>query len=129
MRGGLFVVALCALGCAGPPPLPPTAVIDATPDVICAGDDFGTVIELSSARSAAALSLVPAPPDPGAPPLEVAWYLDGAAHRVVAGSSTSPRLSVTTSGDRPLHVLLTVRDGEGGEATSLATVGVEACEP
>lgn len=128
MRWGC-ALALCALGCAGPPPRPPTAVIDATPEVLCVGDDFATVITLSGARSSAALSLVPAPPDPSAPPLEFAWYLDGAAHRLVSGSTSSRELSVTASGDRPLHAMLTVRDAEGGEATSLVTVGIEECMP
>lgn len=125
----LSALALCALGCAGPPPRPPTAVIDATPEVVCTGDGFSTVIELSGARSSAALSLVPAPPDPSAPPLEFAWFIDGAAHRVVSGTMSSRELSVTTSAERPLHVMLTVRDGEGGEATSLVTIGIEDCAP
>lgn len=125
----LVVLALPALGCAGPPPHPPTAVIDATPETVCRGDAFATVIELSGARSSASLSLIPAPPDPSAPPLEFEWLLDGAEHSIVAGSATSPRLSVRTAGDRPLHVALTVFDGEGGDATSLLTVGLAECAP
>jgi hypothetical protein len=123
------LVLLLALGCAGPPPHPPTAVIDTTPDTVCRGDAFATVIELSGARSSASLSLIPAPPDPSAPPLEFEWLLDGAEHAVVAGSLTSPRLAVTTAGDRPLHVTLTVFDADGGDATSLVTVGLAECAP
>lgn len=125
----LAALALFALGCAGPPPDPPTAVIDATPGTLCRGDAFATVVELSGARSSATLSLVPAPPDPSAPPLEFLWYLDGTEHRVVDGSLSSARVSVVARADRPLHALLTVRDGLGGEATSLLSVGIEECAP
>ncbi|MBX3268783.1 MAG: hypothetical protein KF729_00895 [Sandaracinaceae bacterium] len=129
MRRVLGAVLGCALGCAGPPPHPPTAVIDVSPATLCAGDDYRTVLSISGARSSADLSLLPAPPEPGAAPLAFAWALEGAAHVVVAGSRSAPQLSVTSAGDRPLHVVLTVRDDEGGEATSLRTVALVECAP
>ena len=93
-------------GCAGPPPAPPTALIDASPSSICRGDGHRTVIELSGARSSAGLSLVSAPPDPSAPPLEYTWRLEGAEHVIAAGSTPEESLDVTSSGERPLHVTL-----------------------
>lgn len=118
---GLF----CFLvSCAGPPPRPPTSVIDADPEILCAGDEFATPLRISGARSSAALSLVPGPPDPDAAPLEYGWALDGAAYRVLAGDLGSRELTLTTSGDRPLHVTLTVYQADGGEATTRRTIGL-----
>ena len=120
----IALATLLLAGCAGPPPDPPTAVIDASPDELCEGDGFSTVIALSGARSSGRLSLVPAPPDPSAPPLVFRWDLTGAVHHVVSGSLDSRELEVVASGDRPLHVSLTTATIDGGEATSLLTIGV-----
>jgi len=125
---GMVTVALCALGCAGPPPHPPTAVIDARPATVCEGDDYATVLELSGARSSSALSLVPEGADPDAP-LRFDWALEGADHELVAGSLVGPELSVVTAGDRPLHVALTVTNADGGQATSERTVALAECDP
>jgi hypothetical protein len=119
------LVSLCLLAaCHGRPPTPPTAVIDATPDGVCAGDAFSTVIDVSGARSASVLSLVPAPPDPDAPPLAYEWRIEGADHEIVAGALDEAELSLVSDGLRPLHLTLTVTDVEGGTATSLRTVGL-----
>lgn len=125
---GVATLALCALGCAGPPPHPPTAVIDARPARVCAGDDYATVVELSGARSSNYLSLVPEAADPDAP-LEFEWSLEGADFEIVTGSLVGPALSVVTAGDRPLHAVLTVTNAEGGQATSTRTVALVECDP
>lgn len=114
---------LAVLGCASPPPAPPTAVIDATPSEVCVGDRFATPITLSGARSAGRLSLVPAPPDPSMP-LDFAWELEGDAHELVAGRLDGPELTVRMAGARPLHVTLRVTSFEGGVAESLRTIGI-----
>jgi hypothetical protein len=124
----IALATLLAAGCAGPPPDPPTAVIDASPEELCSGDGFATVIALSGARSSGRLSLVPAPPDPSAP-LTFRWDLTGAEHHVVSGDLDARALEVVASGDRPLHVSLTVTSSEGGEATSLRTIGVNVPIP
>jgi hypothetical protein len=116
-------MALCA-ACAAPPAAPPTAVIDAAPSSICEGDAFTTPIDISGVRSSARLSLVPSPPDPDAPPLSYAWLIEGADFTILSGALDQAELSVVTAGDRPLHVTLTVTNGDGGEATSLRTVGL-----
>lgn len=125
MRGGCAGgIALALVACAGPPPSPPTAVVDLRPGAICAGDDYATPIVISGARSSSALSLVPAPPDPGAAPLTYRWDLRGDAFALDAGSLDGPELTVRVLGERPLHASLTVIDEDGGEATSLATLGL-----
>lgn len=116
-------------GCGAPPPGAPSAVIEADPLAVCEGDGFRTPIRLDASASQPRLTLVPVPPDPEAPPLRFDWALAGAAHHVVGGSPTGPELTVTTSGARPLHVTLTVRDAEGGEATALETVAITARDP
>ncbi len=87
------------------------------------------MVELSGARSSASLSLVPSPPDPSAPPLEFTWRLEGAEHVIVTGSTLESALSVRTDGVRPLHVTLTTMNLDGGEATSLTTIGLDECSP
>ena len=99
-------------------------MITANPDTVPLGDDHQTVIELDAYNSAPRLSLVPVPPDPEEPPLDYEWRLTGAEHHIVDGSRTGPELQVTVRGDRPLHVELTVRNRDGGEATSLKTISV-----
>jgi len=125
---GVVTLALCALGCAGPPPHPPTAVIDARPAQVCEGDDYATVVELSGARSSNVLSLVPEGADPDAP-LAYEWSLEGADYELVSGSLVGPTLSVVTAGDRPLHAGLTVTNADGGHATSTRTVALAECDP
>lgn len=122
-------IALACCGCAAPPAHPPTAVIDVSPEVICVGDDHATTVTFSGARSSDHLSLMPSPPGPDEPPLEFRWALEGAQHVVVGGDLTSPEISVTTAGDRPLHAELTVVDAEGGVATSLRSLAIGDCAP
>lgn len=119
----MLVVAL-AIGCGGPPPTPPTAVIDASPGEVCTADAFTTPITLTGARSSLRLSLVPAPPGPDDPPLEYAWRLEGDAHRVIDGALDEDSLTVLMAGERPLHVSLTVTTFEGGIAETLRSIGV-----
>lgn len=128
MRRRVSIAVLCC-GCAAPPVHPPTAVIEVEPPVLCVGDDHRTTVTFSGARSSDHLSLMPSPPGPDAPPLEFSWVLEGAQHVVVGGDLTSPEISVTTAGDRPLHAELTVVDADGGEATSLRSLAIEACPP
>ncbi len=115
----------CCIGsiaCVGPPPAPPTAVVDLTPSSVCAGDAFATAIAISGARSASRLSLVPTAPEPGE--LTYAWQLDGAEHWIESGALNAPDLVVRMAGDRPLHVSLTVTTADGGEAQTLRTIGI-----
>lgn len=123
-RAPIWLGLIAAFGCAGPPPVPPTAVIDASPEEVCAGDAYSTRIVLSGARSAERLSLVPAPPGPGDPPLSYAWELDGDARHVIAGELDEDELTVVMAGERPLHVTLRVTTIDGGEAETLRTIGV-----
>src|SRR5688572_24724206 len=94
------------------------------PESVCAGDRFSTLIEVSGARSAARLSLVPSPPDPDAPPLVFEWLIEGDEFEIVEGAIDEPELAVAVAGDRPLHLTLTVINGEGGVAETLRSIGV-----
>ncbi len=125
MRLGVWPwLVLAAVGCAGPPPDPPTAVIDASPNAVCVGDAYRTPITLSGARSAARLSLVPAPPGPDEPPLTYAGQLEGDHYAVLDGALDTDALTVAMAGERPLHVTLTVTTEDGGEAETLRSIGV-----
>jgi hypothetical protein len=115
---------LSCSACGSGPSDPPMAVIQASPAAICEGDDYQTVIGLDGRRSTSGLVLLPGPPDPDEEPLEFRWRLEGADHRIESGSLRAPALGVSTAGDRPLHVWLTVRNGAGEEATALATVAL-----
>jgi len=116
--------AVLGLSCGSPGPLVPTAVITATPGDVPLGDDFSTVVELDASLSSHSLSLVPVPPDPDEPPLQFEWHFSGSQYEVVQGSATDTEIHVTMAGDRPLHVELTVINGDGGIATSLRTITV-----
>lgn len=122
-RLSIAAAALC-LGCGEPPPPSPSAVINVTPSSVCLGDDFATEIALDAKDSQARLTLVPVPPGPDDPPLDFSWSFAGAEHRVIEAEPTGIALTVTTRGDRPLHVSLRVRNTDGGEATALASVAV-----
>jgi hypothetical protein len=117
-------VALLALGCIGAPPDAPAAIILIAPGSICAHDGFRTAIELDGSRSAPDLTLVPVAPDPDEPPLAFEWRLEGAAHRIEAGGLDRERLVVRADGERPLHVTLTVTNGDGARATSVRSVSI-----
>ncbi len=118
----LVVALACLWGCGSPPPAPPTAVIDADPASVCYGDGFATTVKLSAARSSPALALVPQPVPEGAPPLAFEWSFSGAA--VVVKLRYADGIDVATAGDRPLHVRLSARAADGGEATTLHTVPI-----
>ena len=123
MRALRAAVLALACACAGPPPDPPTAVVDASPTEVCAGDGFRTPIEITGARSSARLSLVPEPADPDAA-LRYRWSLEGSAHELVEGSLDAVALTVVMEADRPLHATLTVTGPEGGVAVTTRSLGV-----
>lgn len=122
-------VALLALGCIGPPPDAPAAIILIAPGSICEHDGFHTAIELDGSRSSPRLTLVPVAPDPEEPPLEFEWRLEGAAHHIEEGALDGARLVVRADGERPLHVTLTVTNGAGARATSMRSVSITVPEP
>lgn len=103
-------------------------MIDASPTEVCAGDAYTTPIALSGARSAERLSLVPAPPAPGATPLVYEWTIEGDAHVIVSGALDAPELTLRMAGERPLHATLTVTNAEGGVAETLRTIGITFAE-
>lgn len=117
---------IATLGCAcnGPPPPAPSPVIMATPSTVCLGDDFKTVITLDGTQSSAVLALEPLTFDGGAPPLTYAWTLAGSAYRIVSGTLTASKLTVTIAGNEPLQIDLLVQNTTGGSADSTATISV-----
>lgn len=123
----VILVSLCVDGCGAPPPDPPTAVIQANPETICLGDNHQTQITLNAHESAPRLALVPLPSEDD-DVLLYDWTMSGAAYEVIEGTLTGPELVVTTVGDRPLHVRLTVTNSEGGEARSLKSINVVPLE-
>ena len=123
--GALLVAWLAALvGCAGPPPPVPTSVIVLTPSASCVNDGFTNLVTLSGATSSARLSLMPGPPEPGAPPLLFHWTLSGDEHVIVGGGLELAVVEVVVAGERPLVVELEVDDQLGGIAESIRTVGL-----
>ncbi len=125
--------ALASGACSATPPPATSAVILATPTSVCFGDDYRTPITLDGTQSTPTLTLVPAPPGPGAPSLSYAWTLGGSAYRFVGpdggdaaapGSLTSDRLTVAIKGDRPLEVGLTVTTAQGGTGSTSTTIAV-----
>lgn len=123
-EAGLGLFACGVIACGAPPPDPPTAVVRATPSSVCLGDDFATPIRLDASESAAGLTLVPVPPPEDAPELSYAWAFSGAEVRELGRGEAGVTVDVATAGDRPLHVQLTVRTAQGGEATTLHTVPI-----
>ncbi len=124
MLGRVVLVSLLLLACGGPPPDPPSAVVALSPATLCEGDAHHTEVLLDGSNSSVHLTLVPVAPDPDEAPLRFAWTLSGAAAVITAGTLTSDALAVTSPGDRPLHVALTVTNGAGGTATTLRTVSI-----
>lgn len=123
-RRGLAAFLSCLVGCAGPGPDEPSAVIDLVPETVCEGDGHTTEILIDGRASSAHLALVPVPPAPGDAPLVFSWRLSGGETRVVSGGLDRDRLVVTTDGDRPLHVSLSVTNGEGGVAEHVRTLSI-----
>ncbi len=121
---GACLLLLAAPGCGEMPPPPPAVVIRASPEALCLGDDFRTEIALDGLGSTPHLTLIPVPPPQDAPPPEYQWALSGARHRVVGGDLDGPEVSVTSAGDRPLHVTLRVRVPGGGEGTAERSIPV-----
>lgn len=115
--------------CGAPAPGAPSAVVTSDPEAVCLGDDYRTPIVLDASDSAPRLTLVPAMPDPDAPPLGFEWDLSGSAWALLEGDLDGERLVVAIAGDRPLHVELTVREPGGGVATTLHTVAVTEPDP
>lgn len=109
--------------CGSPPVDPPTAVVRADPASVCLNDNHATDVHLSGADSTPGISLVPVERDEDAS-LAFEWALSGAEHRVVSRDPTGVELVVTTKGDRPLHVELTVENAAGGRATTLLSLPI-----
>lgn len=132
LRGGVLAfVSAFVLACGGPPPDTPSAVIALSPATICEGDAHRTEITIDGRSSSRHLSLVPLPPEDASsamgdagPSLLFAWSISGAEHTITDGTLSSDLLHVTSAGDRPLHVQLTVTNRVGGTATSLRTVSI-----
>jgi hypothetical protein len=122
----LAVAGLVVAGsaCSGPPPPASSPVIIATPTTVCVGDDYKTHILLDGTQSSATLTLVPSPAAANAPPLQYLWTLTGSAYRIVSGTPTSEKLTVTIAGDQPLQVDLNVQNNSGGSSDSTATISV-----
>ncbi len=125
----IWAVAVAALGavvlgCGSAPPDPPTAVIRAEPASVCQADDFSTTIQIDASGSTSGLALVPVPPGEDDPPLSFSWSFSGAAYEELGRDPTGVDLQLTTAGDRPLHIGLTVRNAAGGEASTLHTLPI-----
>jgi hypothetical protein len=99
----------------------PTAVVRTRPSSVCLHDDHRTTVVVDASESAAGLTLVPVPPAEDAPELAFAWSFAGDAHEL-ASEPTEVEVSLTTAGERPLHITLSVTNALGGTATSLHTL-------
>jgi hypothetical protein len=127
------LVAGSLVGCGSAPTDPPTAVVHATPGSVCLDDGHATTVRVDASDSQAGLALVPVPPAEDEPPLIFTWAFSGAEHRELGRDAGEVEVTLTTAGDRPLHVDLTVRSASGGEAHTLFTLPItlpsvpEAC--
>ncbi|MGH7330791.1 MAG: hypothetical protein ACREJX_20775, partial [Polyangiaceae bacterium] len=103
----------------------PSAVIEADPKSICAGDNYATSITLNAKESAPHLTLVATKPDPNEPPLQFTWSFAGAPMLYGTGyDEHTPITIVQTTGDRPLEVTLHVANGEGFSTDALTTIAI-----
>lgn len=127
-RAVAAVVVAIVAACGAPPPDSPSAVIRIDPEHVCEGDGYATEIAISGRESAPRLSLVPVPPGPDDPPLTYAWSFSGGSILILEGDLDDPELRIATAGDRPVHVELTVGNGEG-EATVVRTIGITVPDP
>lgn len=124
LRGCAFFF-LCASACGSSQQDVPSAVIEADPKSICAGDNFTTSITLNAKESAPHLTLVATKPDPNEPPLQFTWSFAGAPMQFGTGyDNHTPITVVQTSGDRPLEVTLHVVNGEGFSTDALQTISI-----
>jgi hypothetical protein len=128
------------LACGSPPPPAPSAVINASPASVCAGQE--TVVVLDSTGTAGHLTLVPAPPDMTEYPLKVHWTFPGHTMTTCEKTMTLPcidgvdrttdslmigdvsTVSVRVGGDRPLPVQLHVENAHGGANDAFMTVSI-----
>lgn len=124
IRFASLAIALATTACGSPPPPSPSVVIVAEPASICANDGFQTSIKLTARDSQTRLTLVPDGSDPGPKALKLLWSFRGAAHQVVDGDTSAVAITVTSAGDRPLHVTLDGTNAAGGEASALVTIGI-----
>lgn len=120
----LAITALLSAACGEPPPPAPSAVIDASPEAVCLGDEFETTIRLDASDSAPYLTLVYVPPDPDAPPLKLDWTFSGSETTLLDGDAHSVELALAMKGDRPLHVTLEVENSVGGVSRVTKTIAV-----
>lgn len=125
-RRGVFLAIspLLLVACGEPPPPAPSAVINATPEAVCLGDEFKTTIRLDASDSAPYLTLVYVPPDPDDPPLAFEWTFSGSEKTLIDGSVYGAELSLGMKADRPLHVTLRVENSVGGVSTVTKTIAV-----
>jgi hypothetical protein len=125
MRRSLpYVLCALAVSCGEPPPPAPSAVINASPKAVCAGDGFATAIHLDAKQSLPYLTLVYVRPAPGSPPLKYTWSFEGSGSTLDEGSLDADALVVHMAGDRPLHVRLRVENSVGGVSDALTSIAV-----
>lgn len=123
-RTVFLVIGLVSAGCGEPPPPAPSAVIHASPEAVCIGDEYETTIVLDASDSAPYLTLVYVPPDPDAPPLRFAWSFSGSQKTLLDGNEHGAELSLAMKGDRPLHVTLEVENDIGGVSSATKSIAV-----
>jgi hypothetical protein len=123
-RSVLVAIGLLLVACGEPPPPAPSAVIVASPEAVCIGDEFETTITLDASDSAPYLTLVYVPPAPDAPALDFSWTFTGSEKTFIDGNAHSAELSLAMKGDRPLHVTLEVENSVGGVSSITKTIAV-----
>lgn len=128
LMGKARLALLALVTCGTPPPPAPSAIITASPASVCIDDGFATDIELDATNSARRLTLVPAPGDPDAAPLQFEWSFSGSQIEIQGDPSRDhlhdEQLTVRMKGDRPLHVKLHVVNGEKGTSDALVTISI-----
>jgi hypothetical protein len=121
-------IALAALlpRCGSQPPPPPSAVINFAPSQVCEGNEHETTICIGAGESAPRLTLIPVAPSPDDPELTFAWEFVGADVRIVEDEDCDgvDEIAITTAGDRPVHVTLTVTLPGGGTINSVKTIPI-----
>lgn len=122
--GVVLATAVVAIACGGPPPSPPSAVITADPERLCAGDGGATLVHLDAKSSSPKLSLVAERPDPADLPLRFTWSFRGSGYTIEDGDLASDSLVLRVAADRPLHVTLRVETARGATAESMRTIPI-----
>ena len=124
-----------AVACSGPPPTPPSAIVNVSPSSVCVGDAFKTPIHLDGSSSSPRLTLVYTRPDPDAGALKYLWTLSGDDIQVDDGSKDSDgsldfdSVNLKMAGQRPLHVTLTVTNAAMGVTVTDVTIPITPLAP